>query len=163
MAAPAYTKGTSLCLPVPQALCQIGKIVNRKVLAIILILLSTQSYAVEPSEVIDQAFKSCSELGSYKKLSGCMNNVLSRADKSLNQNYSLLMDYLDSSVKKDPLKSAQRNWIKFRDSDCKLWVLAVDNKKHKVSRDICLYKKTINRVRELEHYNQEKGCNGCGF
>ena len=95
----------------------------------------------------------------------CMESKRDSADKYLNDQYSKLLDKIrnrtgtmwpeslkQENVKK--LKIAQRNWIEFRDSNCKLYSLVVDDRTlaYQIAFSDCIITMSEARGKELNEF-----------
>lgn len=100
---------------------------------------------------------------SYKQISGCFSTLYRKADQELNDQYSKLSNSLDSENRNN-LITAQRLWVRFRDADCIFYEPRKDSDNLVSSgRSICLTRRTLERLEQLETYNLRKGCNGCAW
>jgi uncharacterized protein YecT (DUF1311 family) len=107
--------------------------------------------------------KVCGENSSYRIISGCFSSLYKEADQELNAQHKELIDYLDQKNKQN-LVNAQRLWIKFRNADCLfLEPREGDDYLTTSGRNICLTRRTLDRLEQLEEYNFDKGCNGCSW
>ncbi|WP_376750244.1 lysozyme inhibitor LprI family protein [Stutzerimonas kunmingensis] len=100
---------------------------------------------------------------SYKQISGCFHTLYRKADQELNYQYSNLSNSLELEDRKN-LLTAQRLWVKFRDADCAFYEPRKESDYLvSSSRSICLTRRTLDRLEQLESYNFRKGCNGCAW
>ena len=110
----------------------------------------------------------CGELSGYRQIYYCYSNLYKESDALLNKEYSSLMAYLGIGSDKENLRDAQRKWIQFRDADC-LFSEPREEELDKeyylvsVNKSACLAIHTIKRLKELEQYNDDRGCNGCAW
>ncbi len=135
----------------------------KTIISILTILVSSTVYAVSESnsESMMLLYKECGNLSSYRWLSGCFDNVYQESDELLNREYQSLIEYLGDDDEQN-LKNAQRQWIKFRDADCLFNDPRDDtNSIARANQYTCLASRTIERLKHLEQYNWNKGCNGC--
>ncbi len=84
----------------------------------------------------------------------CTGDSYQNADRELNELYKQQMDYLANGLTKDRLKSAQLNWIKFRDSAC---LYEVGERRDggsswPMNQNICLERLTKARIADLKYY-----------
>lgn len=90
----------------------------------------------------------------------CAKNKKDVADKYLNEQYQSLLSKIDSEYVNDDLlkreflskiKTAQRNWLKFRDTNCELYSFQIDTKSqaYQTSLNECIAKMSESRGREL--------------
>jgi len=88
------------------------------------------------------------------------------ADKYLNKQYSDLLakinsDYMnDAALKKelaDNVKTSQRDWIKFRDSNCKLYSFQIDSNSpaHQAAINECVARMSESRGKELATFSND--------
>ncbi len=95
----------------------------KNILSTALFLLSTVVFSQEkPMHKIDVELKIClaqDENKSTAKMAQCFENALAEWDLELNATYKVLQSKLDSGAKKK-LVDAQRQWIKFKDSEIAL-------------------------------------------
>jgi uncharacterized protein YecT (DUF1311 family) len=134
----------------------------RTTLAFILTTIFTQ-FSFADSQELRSAEKECGEHMSYKQISDCFSTLYSKADKELNEQYSILSNSLDLENKNN-LVAAQRLWVKFRDADCIFYEPRKESDNlFSSSRSICLTRRTLDRLEQLESYNFKKGCNGCAW
>ena len=134
----------------------------RTTLAFILTIIFTNSSLADSQDLRSEE-KECGEHMSYKQISGCFSNLYRKADKELNDQYSKLSNSLDLENRKN-LVTAQRLWVKFRDADCTFYEPREESDNLVFSsRSICLTRRTLDRLEQLESYNFKKGCNGCAW
>lgn len=134
----------------------------RKILAFTLALIAAQ-LAFADSQALRLEEKECGEHMSYKQISGCFSALYIKADQELNSQHSKLSKSLDPGNKSN-LVTAQRLWVKFRDADCMFSEPRKENDDLVYSgRNICLTRRTLDRLEQLEDYNFKKGCNGCAW
>lgn len=81
----------------------------------------------------------------------CMNYEYKKADASLNLHYSKLKSKLSSSAQLN-LRNAQASWIKFRDSDCRLYSSTLAGAGVADYEKIaCLTRTTESRIAEIKY------------
>ena len=97
----------------------------------------------------------CSK-GSMLEMNFCLENEYKKMDEQLNWLYKKLLSVV---VYPEPLKNAQRAWLKFRDLQCEFLVPSSrEGSGVPYSRNVCLIDLTAKRVLDLQ---QVEGCNGC--
>lgn len=97
----------------------------------------------------------CSK-GGMREMNVCLEKELEKTNAKLNKTYSRLMNALKNP---EPLKNAQRAWIKFRDLQCEFEVPSTsEGSIVPYSRNSCLINLTVKRILDLE---QIEPCNGC--
>jgi len=84
----------------------------------------------------------------------CIDGEAQRQDVRLNKAYKALMGGLSSERKKQ-LQDAQRNWIKFRDTNCSFYYDPDGGTMARVSANDCVMTMTANRAKELENLRQQ--------
>ena len=120
-------------------------------------------FAFAGSQDLRSEERACGEHMSYKQISGCFSTLYRKADQELNDQYSKLSNSLDSENRNN-LITAQRLWVRFRDADCIFYEPRKDSDNLVSSgRSICLTRRTLERLEQLETYNLRKGCNGCAW
>lgn len=129
---------------------------------IILLLFSSFAISEENSVRLMAEFSKCDVMMGYKQISLCTESVNSKLEKAINTHYESLLDYLGDDDKKRFLKS-QGAWIDYKNSDCNFYVAKQTGKKGSMSASVCIYRKQISRLKELESYDGFKGCNGCAW
>ena len=134
----------------------------RATLAFILTIIFSQ-FSFADSQDLRSEEKECGEHMSYKQISGCFHTLYRKADQELNYQYSNLSNSLELEDRKN-LLTAQRLWVKFRDADCTFYEPRKESDYLvSSSRSICLTRRTLDRLEQLESYNFRKGCNGCAW
>ncbi|GAA5445163.1 hypothetical protein Misp06_03360 [Microbulbifer sp. NBRC 101763] len=118
-------------------------------------------YGGDESEKLLLESSKCGQFTSYSAIEHCYTELYGKSDKSLNKEYSEVIQYLngiDDKVHKNRLVNAQRTWIKFRDLDCEFY-----SDKQPIRLNKCLSERTIQRLKEIEIFNTNyaMGCNGC--
>lgn len=84
-----------------------------------------------------------------EKLSNCYRNEIKRQDARLNQNYQHFLATRREDARQRYVE-AQRQWIKFRDTNCNAQIAnAVNEDAELIAGDRCYLKMTINRADEL--------------
>ncbi|KWR90884.1 lysozyme inhibitor LprI family protein [Cupriavidus sp. IDO] len=84
----------------------------------------------------------------------CIDGEAQRQDARLNKAYKALMGGLQSERKKQ-LQDAQRNWIKFRDTNCSFYYDPDGGTMARVSANDCVMTMTASRAKELENLRQQ--------
>lgn len=134
----------------------------RTILAFALALIVTQM-AFGDSKDLRAKEQECGDFMSYEQISSCYTALYNMTDQELNNQYSELSKSLDHN-NKSKLVAAQRLWVKFRDADCMFYEPRKENEDLiSSSQNICLTRRTLDRLEQLEHYNFRKGCNGCAW
>ncbi|MCW1972850.1 UNVERIFIED_ORG: uncharacterized protein YecT (DUF1311 family) [Pantoea agglomerans] len=84
-----------------------------------------------------------------EKLSNCYRNEIKRQDARLNQNYQHFLATRREDARQRYVE-AQRQWIKFRDTNCNAQIANAANEDAElIAGDRCYLKMTINRADEL--------------
>ena len=102
----------------------------------------------------------CNYIDNSIQVGLCADNKKNEADKYLNEQYSNLMgkikkEYINDVGLRDELitsvKASQRNWIKFRDSNCKLYSFQIDSNSpaYQTTINECIARMSESRGREL--------------
>lgn len=102
----------------------------------------------------------CSKITTSDQVTLCAESKKKSADKYLNEQYSALLSKINSGYLNDDslrkefvnnIKVSQRNWIKFRDSNCKLYSFQIDNKSsaYQTTLNECVAKMSEARGKEL--------------
>ncbi|PWW10865.1 lysozyme inhibitor LprI family protein [Mangrovibacter plantisponsor] len=121
----------------------------RRVLAIIL-LYSSFSHSADI----------CHNITTSDQVASCSESKKNLADEYLNKQYSALLSKVNSAYVNDEflkqefvkkIKAAQRDWIKFRDSNCQLYSFQIDNKSpaYQTTFNECVAKMSEARGKEL--------------
>lgn len=105
----------------------------------------------------------CRNIKTDQQLFLCSQSKRDSADKYLNIQYRMLLDKINNvyryqeilkqeHVKK--IKVAQRDWIKFRDSNCKLYALQIDDRTqaYQTAFNECVAKMSETRTKELADF-----------
>ena len=106
----------------------------------------------------------CQDITASDQVFLCSKNKKDMADKYLNEQYSSLLSKVNSAYVNDDLlkrdflnkiKKAQRNWLKFRDSNCELYSFQIDSKSqaYQTSLNECIAKMSESRGRELAEFS----------
>ena len=102
----------------------------------------------------------CRNITTSDQVSLCSKSKKDSADKYLNEQYSMLLSKVNSAYVNDEslkqefvnnIKTSQRDWIKFRDSNCKLYSFQIDNKSsaYQTTFNECVTKMSETRGKEL--------------
>ena len=102
----------------------------------------------------------CSNITTSDQVVMCTESKKASADKYLNEQYSALIFKVNSKYVVDDslrtelvnnIKVSQRNWIKFRDSNCKLYSFQIDSKSsaYQTIFNECVAKMSESRGKEL--------------
>ncbi len=136
--------------------------IMRATLAFIICMLLVQ-HAFADSHALRAEEKECSEHMSDKRISSCFSALYIKVDQELNDQYSRLSNSIDAENRSN-LVAAQRLWVKFREADCLFSEPRKENDHIVFSgHSICLTRRTLDRLEQLESYNVKKGCNGCAW
>lgn len=124
---------------------------KNSLLSILLLLVATNASAQSPDP--------CATQRNTIEINDCGKLILAKKDKELNMAYKKLIDSLASDDKGDDtnyaevkkhLLEAQRNWIKFRDSDCRGMLTLHESGSIRGSVYLsCLSERTEQRTKEL--------------
>lgn len=100
---------------------------------------------------LNKQFFACMEKsgGIPSGMIACIDRETQRHDARLNQTYTAVMDELSPERKKQ-LQEVQRNWIRFRDSNCSFYADPDGGTLARVSASKCMMSTTAIRARELE-------------
>jgi len=121
----------------------------KRVLAIIL-LYSSFSHSADV----------CRNITTSDQVALCSENKKDSSDKYLNEQYSMLLSKVNSAYVNDEdlkqefvnkIKTSQKDWIKFRDSNCKLYSFQMDDKSsvYQTTINECVAKMSETRGKEL--------------
>ncbi|RWR01705.1 hypothetical protein ED28_11815 [[Pantoea] beijingensis] len=102
----------------------------------------------------------CHNITTSDQVALCSESKKDLADKFLNEQYSMLLSKVNSAYMNDEslkqefvnnIKISQRDWIKFRDSNCKLYSFQIDNKSsaYQTTVNECVAKMSETRGKEL--------------
>ncbi|WP_167358715.1 lysozyme inhibitor LprI family protein [Ectopseudomonas guguanensis] len=153
--------GRAKARPLTKRYAHQGLSVRAALVFILTVIFSQFSFA--DSQDLRSEEKECGERMSYKEISSCFSTLYKKADQELNDQYSNLSNSLDLENRKN-LVAAQRLWVKFRDADCAFYEPRKESDNLVSSgRSICLTRRTLDRLEQLESYNFRKGCNGCAW
>ncbi len=119
-------------------------------LAIPALLVSTGSQA----QMFNQEYEKCNQ-GDTVSMVQCVNNSAKKWDTRLNKSYKALMERSDAA-QQAPLKSAQRQWIQYRDANCQFYALG-DGSISQINAAECLRAMTQARTCEIEAANRYEG------
>lgn len=108
----------------------------------------------------------CSDINNSDQVYLCAENKKSDADSYLNKQYSELLakinaEYANDDVLKKELvnnvKISQRDWIKFRDSNCKLYSFQIESNSpaHQAIINECVARMSESRGKELAAYSND--------
>lgn len=104
-------------------------------------------------------YEACSQQ-STAEIVECVNASAKTWDRRMNGAYKALMSRSDSA-QHDPLKSAQRRWVEYRDANCAFYA-AGGGSLSPVATAECLRAMTQQRACELEAANMAEGAAGQG-
>ncbi|GAA4412829.1 hypothetical protein GCM10011450_24500 [Advenella faeciporci] len=119
-------------------------------LAIPALLLSTGSQA----QMFNQEYEKCNQ-NTTVSIVDCVNKQAKKWDTRLNKSYKALMERSDAA-QQAPLKSAQRQWIQYRDANCQFYALG-DGSISQINAAECLRAMTQERTCEIEAANRYEG------
>lgn len=108
----------------------------------------------------------CSDIKNSEQVYFCAESKKNDADKYLNKQYSDLLakvnsEYVNDDVLKKELvvniKTSQRDWIKFRDSNCKLYSFQIDSNSsaHQSAINECIARMSESRGKELAAFSND--------
>ena len=108
----------------------------------------------------------CSNIQNSGQVYLCSENKKNEADKYLNKTYSELLskinsEYVNDDVLKRELiinvKTSQRDWIKFQDSNCKLYAFQIDSNSSAYQTTInnCFTRMSESRGKELAEFSND--------
>lgn len=108
----------------------------------------------------------CTDVKNSDQVYLCSENKKSDADKYLNKQYSELLakinsEYVNDDVLKkelvDNVKTSQRDWIKFRDSNCKLYSFQIESNSpaHQTAINECVARMSESRGKELAAFSND--------
>lgn len=121
-----------------------------KYIALFYLFFSVMSYGAD----------SCQDITVSDQVFLCAKNKKDAVDEYLNEQYQSLLSKVNSEYANDDLlkreflskiKTAQRNWLKFRDTNCELYSFQIDTKSqaYQTSLNECIAKMSESRGREL--------------
>lgn len=119
-------------------------------LAIPALLVSTGSQA----QMFNQEYEKCNQ-STTVSIVDCVNKQAKKWDTRLNKSYKALMERSDAA-QQAPLKSAQRQWIQYRDANCQFYALG-DGSISQINAAECLRAMTQARTCEIEAANRYEG------
>jgi len=108
----------------------------------------------------------CNDISNSAEIGLCAEYKKNEADDYMNKQYSSLMakinaEYVNDVGLKNELivnvKSSQRNWIKFRDANCKLYSFQIDSNSpvHQTIINECIARMSESRGKELAALSDE--------
>ena len=83
----------------------------------------------------------------------CISAEYERQDERLNQLYQTLMNGLDYE-RRETLRSAQRAWIEFRDTNCDFYFDPQGGTASRLAANSCIMSETAERAAELEMFTK---------
>lgn len=119
-------------------------------LAIPALLVSTGSQA----QMFNQEYEKCNQ-STTVSIVDCVNKQAKKWDTRLNKSYKALMERSDAA-QQAPLKSAQRQWIQYRDANCQFYALG-DGSISQINAAECMRAMTQERTCEIEAANRYEG------
>ena len=112
------------------------------ILALPLILVAASAAGIDCKNAMDQ-----------NTMNMCADRDYQAADKKLNMVYAKVMTALDDAVTKAKLKTAQRAWIQYRDTECTFETAENEGGSiHPLVYSGCLTRQTTARTKELQTY-----------
>lgn len=123
---------------------------------ILFIVMSQPGHA----EMYDAQYQTCSS-GTTVEIVECVNRATKEWDLRLNTSYKALMGRVDEG-QREPLKAAQRLWIKYRDANCTLYA-SREGTIRQIEGAECMRAMTKSRTCELEaiHRYEAMPDDGC--
>lgn len=108
----------------------------------------------------------CTDIKNSDQVYLCAENKKSDADRYLNKQYSELLakinaEYVNDEVLKKELvsnvKTSQRDWIKFRDSNCKLYSFQIETNSpaYQTAINECVARMSESRGKELAAFSND--------
>ena len=119
-------------------------------LAIPALLVSTGSQA----QMFNQEYEKCNQ-NTTVSIVDCVNKQAKKWDTRLNKSYKALMERSDAA-QQATLKSAQRQWIQYRDANCQFYALG-DGSISQINAAECMRAMTQERTCEIEAANRYEG------
>jgi uncharacterized protein YecT (DUF1311 family) len=109
----------------------------------------------------DTAENPCKKIEASQQIAQCAEYKKYQSDKALNLSYKAALDRIKYQYEKSPaladqytslLRNAQREWIKLRDSDCKLEAFEVEEatEAYQTATNNCLSRMSDNRAGYLK-------------
>ncbi len=106
----------------------------------------------------------CRDITNSDQIYLCSESKRNSADKYLNEQYLALLskinaEYMNDNALKNEftsnIKVSQRNWLKFRDSNCKLYSFQVDSKSpaYQTTFNECVARMSESRGKELAEFS----------
>ena len=108
----------------------------------------------------------CTDIKNSEQVYLCAENKKNDADKYLNKKYAELLakinsEYVNDDVLKkeliDKVKTSQRDWIKLRDSNCKLYSFQIESNSpaHQTAINECIARMSESRGKELAAFSND--------
>jgi Uncharacterized protein conserved in bacteria len=92
----------------------------------------------------------CSNAQTQSEMNQCASADYKKSDNELNMTYQQVLK-LTSGEQRNLLQSAQKEWIRFRDADCKFQTFkSSDGSVNPLNTALCLQSKTEQRTKELK-------------
>jgi len=130
-----------------------------KIITIISVFLfSSIALAEESSEKFIKQFSLCEEKMGLSQIEYCTNEVSSEVAVKMTELYKELHGFLREKYRAE-LEASQANWESYKRSDCEFYVGGKSGDRAAMSMSVCIYRKQITRLKELEHYNGVKEYN----
>lgn len=134
---------------------------SRLAVLIAVLVLPTSTLAASPEAIearYSAAYDRCLNQAGGQTTYGmiqCTAAELKLQDGRLNQAYRMAMSDLNDR-QKARLKAAQRAWIAFRDADCAAQFDEDWGSLSRVTANVCVLQRTVERSLELEAYRQQE-------
>jgi len=108
----------------------------------------------------------CSDIKNSDQVYLCSESKKSEADKYLNKQYSDLLTKINSEYVNDDalrnelvtnIRASQRDWVKFRDSNCQLYSFQIDSNSpaHQTTLNECIARMSESRGKELAAFSND--------
>jgi len=94
--------------------------------------------------------------GTMLDMTRCLQDELRSVEKALNSEYQALLKSLEDP---EPLRQAQRAWLRFRDLDCAYALSGIEKEgsQYPHARTACLIDLSEKRIRDLKRYSSWDG------
>ena len=137
----------------------------RKLTYLVLLILAFNSNAKDSSKLLkNELSETCGQMTSYKQGNYCLLKLEKRSDVLLTNEYNSLVNYLKEEDKKR-LIDAQSKWVNYVTADC-FFDYPESEKGGNYVQSFgvgCRLQHKLHRIKKLENYNRNKGCNGCAW
>ncbi|GGI91198.1 lysozyme inhibitor LprI family protein [Shewanella gelidii] len=108
--------------------------------------------------------ETCGQMTSHKYSNYCLSKLEKRADVLLTNEYNSLVNYLKDGDK-ERLVDAQKKWTNYVSADC-FFDYPESEKGGNYVQSLgvgCRLQHKLQRIKKLEDYNHNKGCNVCAW